>query len=260
MTAYGPAFLFLLAFAAPSASVPAADDVLGRTARAVEKFWEQFSAVTCTESVLQEKLNEHGKVYFKTESAYDYLIMLQISGNDFLVEESRVPVKQAKETKNTPLLVTNGFSTLVLVFHPFFQGGYEFSRPETEQMDGHDVLRVRFQQAPRGRSPSVLKLRQREYPLAWRGSAWIDPPTGAIVKIEAELKESMEDVGLRTLHAAVRYAPVHFTEDAEAHWLPVEAAIEAETPRQHWRNVHRFTNYKYFSVKTKSQTESPRTQ
>jgi hypothetical protein len=30
--------------------------------------------------------------------------------------------------------------------------------------------------------------------------------------------------------------------------MPVSATIDVETPRQHWRNVHRFTQYKRFSA------------
>lgn len=252
----GPALLFLLA-AAP-ASLPSTAETLARAAKAAEKFWDQFSAVTCTEAVTQARLNQHGKPSYEVESAYDYLIMLQISGADFVVEESRVPVKAARDTRTAPLLVTNGFSTLMLIFHPFFQGGYEYGNPEPERLDGRDVLRIRFQQAKGGRSPSVLKLRQREYPLEWSGSAWLDAASGAIVRIEAGLKAGMEDIGLKTLNAAVDYSPMHFTEDAEVHWLPVEARVEAETMRQHWRNVHRFSNYKHFSVNATEQVEAPR--
>jgi hypothetical protein len=31
-------------------------------------------------------------------------------------------------------------------------------------------------------------------------------------------------------------------------WIPESAMIDLETPRQHWRNLHRFTNYKRFDV------------
>jgi hypothetical protein len=28
--------------------------------------------------------------------------------------------------------------------------------------------------------------------------------------------------------------------------MPVSAIIDVETPKQHWRNIHRFTGYKRF--------------
>ena len=36
----------------------------------------------------------------------------------------------------------------------------------------------------------------------------------------------------------------------ETFWFPAEASVEVETPRQHWRNTHRFVDYKRFSVDT----------
>jgi hypothetical protein len=235
--------------------VPSTAEALELAGKAAGKFWEQFSAVTCTESVTQARLDSSGKTTFQAQSVYDYLVMLQISGTDLLVEESRVPVKQPKGNRAEPLLVTNGFSSLLLIFHPFFQGSYEYAPPEPERLAGREVLRVRFQQARGGRSPTVLQLRRREYPLEWAGSAWLDAASGAVVRIEAGLKAPMEDIGLRVLRAEVSYAPTTFT-GGEVHWLPSEARVEAQTLRRHWRNVHRFSSYKQFSVVTKDRVGS----
>jgi hypothetical protein len=252
------ALLMLFAIADPSASIPPVNDVLRRTAHAAERFWNQFGAVNCTETVEQFKLGKNDKTVYRQQSAYDYLVVLQIAGDQFAVDESRMPLKTAPDNKNIPLLVTNGFSTLELIFHPYFQGGFEFSPAEPDQLDGRGVLKMNFQLARGGKSPTVLKLRNREYPVEWTGTAWIDPASGAILKIHAGLQHPMEDVGLLALDANVTYAPIHFSEDAEVNWLPVEAEVEAETTHQHWRNIHRFANYKRFSVKTKSQTDSPK--
>jgi hypothetical protein len=31
-------------------------------------------------------------------------------------------------------------------------------------------------------------------------------------------------------------------------WLPASATIDLETPRQHWRNIHHFTDYRKYRV------------
>ena len=253
------AFLILAAVLNPPANIPPMNSLLRRTALAAERFWNQFGAVNCTETVEQVKLGKNNKQVYRQQSAYDYLVVLQLAGDQFAVDESRMPLKTAKDEKNIPLLVTNGFSTLDLIFHPYFQGGFEFSSPEADQLAGRDVLKVNFQLAPKGKSPTVLRLRDRDYPVAWTGTAWIDPASGAIVKIHASLQQPMTDVGLLALDAEVTYAPIYFSGDPEVNWLPVEAAVEAETPHQHWRNTHHFTNYKRFSVKTHSQTDTPNT-
>lgn len=250
----------LLAFA--SAAFPAdmmtSEELLRRTGKSVENFWTQFSAVNCIETVRQEKLGKDDKIVYGQESAFDYLIVLQLSGDDLVVDESRVALKETGASKNLPLLITNGFSTFQFIFHPFFQAGFEYSAPEAVRIDGKDLLEVRFRHIHGARSPSVLRLREREYPLEWQGTAWIEPDSGAIVRIAAGLSDNLEDIGLKKLTADVRYGRVDFKEDPGVHWLPTVATIEAETVRQHWRNIHTFAQYRRFSVDVKTQMESPK--
>jgi hypothetical protein len=104
----------------------------------------------------------------------------------------------------------------------------------------------------------VLQLRSREYPIEWQGTAWIESSTGRITRIQAGLKEPLEDVGLKILESEVRYSPVSLSGAKELPWMPMTAQIEADTKHQHWRNLHQFTAYKQFSVTTDSRTETPK--
>ena len=83
--------------------------------------------------------------------------------------------------------------------------------------------------------------------------AWIDPQTGVINKIVAEIGNTLQDVGLKSLRSEVAYAPVPFRGMKEAYWFPAQARVEVETPRQHWRNTRHFVDYKRFSVDTEEQ-------
>ncbi|MBZ5593635.1 MAG: hypothetical protein LAP39_15455 [Acidobacteriia bacterium] len=234
------------------------DGLLDRTGKRVEEFWDQFSAVSCTETVLQTKLGASGKVLVQRTSTFDYLIMLQLTGDDLTVDESRLPQGQPKKASDRPLLSTAGFSTLVLIFHPYFQSSYEFTPVALEDINGRKLQEVRFEHIQGRRTPAALQLRGRDYPLEWQGSAWIDPKTGYVSRIHAGLKTSMPDVGLRELWSDVRYVPVQFQSEKETAWLPEVAVIEAGTEHQRWRNVHQFARYRRFSVTTDTKTESPK--
>jgi hypothetical protein len=249
--------LIFLSMAGRSAAPADPDDLLQRTGRAVEQFWNQISAVNCVETVDQARLGDNGKIVYRQDAAFDYLLVLQLSGDELVVDESRVALKKSPG-KNAPLLITNGFSTFQFIFHPYFQGSFEYSDPEPVAEAGKALVQVRFRQVRGARSPSVLRVRAREYPVEWQGTAWIDPQSGTIVRIAAGLASSMEDVGLKSLNADVRYAPMQFKEDPAPHWLPATATIEAETLRQHWRNVHTFSKYRHFSVDTKTTMEAPK--
>jgi hypothetical protein len=241
-----------------SAAPVSLDTLLDRTGKRVEEFWEQFSAVSCTETVQQVKLGESGKILAQHTSNFDYLVILQLTGDEITVDESRLLQGQPKKESTKPLLTTTGFSTLLLIFHPIFQQSYEYALAGVEQVGSRKLQQVRFSHVRGRRSPSVLQLRGREYPLEWQGSAWIDPQTGYVDRISVGLKDSLADVGLKKLSSEVQYTPVQFTQEKQTAWLPEVATIEANTEHQHWRNVHMFSRYKKFSVTTDSKTDTPK--
>ncbi len=243
---------------APSADGAATlDDLLARTGTQVTGFLDQFSDVKCTERVEQQKLGKDGKVELKDESTYDYLVILTNPGGELSLAESRLSVKAVKpDKKNMPLLISNGFATLFLIFHSYYAESFQFTLLEDETIEGHRLSRISFQHIPGARSPAALALRGREYPLELSGTAWVDPQTGVITKIVAGIGKSLEDVGLKSLRSEVEFAPAPFHDMKQPYWFPVQASVEVETPRQHWRNTHYFTDYKRFSVNTEEQVTS----
>lgn len=245
------AFLLVCTISALAGATPL-DDLIQRTNDQVAKFVDQFSDVKCTEHVEQQKIRPDGKLELKEVSTFDYLVILTNAGGEISLDESRLPVKQEKkdEKKHVPMLVSNGFATLFLVFHPYYSPGFRFVDLGDDPINEHVFRKVHFEHIPGMRSPAALALRGREYPLELAGLAWIDPKTGVIARIQSTLNEGMEDIGLRSLLAEVEFAPVPFSDGNNPSWYPVEATIEVESPRQHWRNIHRFTDYRKFSVST----------
>ncbi len=230
------------------------DAVLERTGKQVSAFLDLISEMNCTERVLQEKLADNGKVVEKEESTFDYLIILSTSDGELSLVESRIAPEDAKHKKpRTPLLISNGFSTLFLVFHPYYVPGFQFTQEGEESLNGRPLTKIHFQHIPGMRSPAALAVRGREYPLELSGTAWIDPASGVIVKLSANVDSGMQDVGLRTLHSEVRFAPVTFHNSPESFWLPAQATVEVESRHQHWRNTHQFSGYRRFAVDTREQ-------
>lgn len=227
------------------------DQLLARASQQAEVFLRQFSDVKCTEKVTQEKLNPAGKVERITESTYDYLVILSNSGGELSLNESRLPLHQAKPDKQkTSLLVSNGFATLFLVFHPYYADSFQFRALDDGAIDGHRMRTVGFEHIRGTRSPAALSLRGRDYPLELSGRAWIDPESGWIAKITATIGDTMQDVGLKTMDSEVDYAQLPSLNVPAFYRFPVKATVEVETPRQHWRNTHVFSDYKLFSVST----------
>ncbi len=245
-----------LCLGSDSPGSPGADKLHGllqRTGEQMSEYVDRFSDVRCTEKVLQEKFKNNGKdkIDLREESTYDYLVILTNTGGELSLSESRLPVHEAKaDKKNRSMLVSNGFATLFLVFHPIYANSFEFRELGNEVVDGHRLTKVAFRHVRGTRTPAALALRGREYPLELSGAAWIDTETAAIARISAGIDNTMVDVGLNTLQTDVEFAPFLFRDLEKTYWFPLRAVVEVETPRQHWRNTHEFTNYKRFSVST----------
>src|SRR3982074_186879 len=231
--------------------------ILQRTGDQTSAFLDEFSNVKCTEHVRQEKLGKDDKIELKEESSYDYLVIMTNVGGDLNLSESRLPLHEAKrDRKNTSMLLSNGFATLFLVFHPDYAQAFKFSLAGEELMGGRLIEKVTFRHIPGMKSPAALALRGREYPLELSGAAWIDPDTGAIAKIVADIQDTLQDVGLKSLRSQIEFSPLPCPDSKPVYWFPTQATVEVETPRQHWRNLHRFSEYKKCSVGTEEKVTS----
>lgn len=230
--------------AAQSSQAPSAADLAQRQ---VTLYLAKLADLHCTESVTQEKLTANGHVEASEHAQYDYLVMIDGNGDDLQLNESRIE-SSASRHKRLPLLITNGFSTMLLVFHPYYRDSFKFDTGVDEVVDGMEVIPVSFSQIKGRRSPAALALRGREYPLELKGTAWLDRKSGEVVKMDAGLLHDMSDVGLRSLSIHVEYKPARLGKASATLTLPALAVVDVTTPLQHWRNTHVFDAYQTFST------------
>ena len=95
------------------ANTGAVGALLETTARSTEQLWEQFSSLACLETVTQTKLNPDRKVISEKRESYQYLLLLQLSGDRMTVEETReLQGAPARQTAN-PLLKTGGRQNII---------------------------------------------------------------------------------------------------------------------------------------------------
>jgi hypothetical protein len=239
--------------AAPSASTgaPLPEDSLARARKLVERFFEQSANVVCLESITQTTLGKNGKANYREESRYDYQLEASTVSGSLKLKESRDAKKAAFRDPGKTLLVTNGFTSILLIVHPQYETSYQFENAGEELAAGKTLEQIRYKAIPGGASPAALQLRGKNYALPLSGSIWIEKETGAITRLTAAVDSSMSDLGLKSMTSDIHYALVQFHDPEEAYWMPLSATIDVETPLQHWRNVHRFTGYRRFRATIK---------
>jgi hypothetical protein len=227
-------------------NTPSATAALDLARRSVTKYFEQAANVVCAESVSQGIVRSNGKVAYREDSAFEYQLLVDTQSGSLRLTESRETRKASFRDPARTLLITNGFTTMLLVVHPDYQDSYMFQPAGEEVVDGVSVFKIHFKPVPGGSSPAALQLRGQNYPLPLSGSIWIDARTGSITKLVAEVDSSLSDLGLKGLRSEINYATIHFHDPEESYWMPVSATIDVETPRQHWRNLHNFSGYRRF--------------
>jgi hypothetical protein len=223
-------------------------DALARARKHVQEYFDKFSDLTCKESVTQYVLNGSGHAIYRENSAYNYQFQATSESGTLKFNETRETRNPAYRDPARTLLVTTGFASLLLVAHPMYETSYAFEPAGAETIDGVSYTMIRFVPVPGASSPASLRLRGKNYPLPMSGTLWIDPQSGAIVKLEAKVDSSLSDLGLAGMRSEVHYALHSFRDPAESEWIAESAVIDVDTPRQHWRNLHRFTDYKRFNV------------
>lgn len=228
--------------------------LLDIAAKSAEREIATLSSVACTESVVETKVNPKDKTEERRRQTFDYLVLVDTEDGGLAVTESRIEQGRSRSGATAkPLLASTGFATMMLILHPYYQDSFDFSDLGVVEDGGRQWRRLGFEFRPGKRSPSLLRAGAREYPLAWKGEELLDETTGQVASIHAKLGSQLEEIGLESLDASVRYGQAAGQKSAD--WLPVEAVIDLKTHHQHWRNVHTFGNYRRFEVGTTEKRE-----
>jgi hypothetical protein len=242
--------------AAPAGDAPAAapdpafiaraNDTMIHARGLIDKFFDQTSNVVCNEDVAQTMIGKNGKPIYREESVFEYQLQSSNNSGNLRLVESRDTRKAAFRDPSKTLLITNGFASMLLVLHPTYEPSYTFEPVSEEVIDGRTLVKIHFKPVPGASSPAAMQLRDKNYALPLTGDIWIDSESGAVVKLISELDSGLDDLGLHQLRSEIHYSTVQFHDPEEAYWMPASAVIDVETAKQHWRNVHRFTNYRRF--------------
>ena len=228
----------------PDAAVP---DFVALAQEQVAHYVSKLADLHCTETVTQQKLNGKGHTEATDRSQFDYLIMMSGNSEEFQLNESRIESPDSKH-KSVPasMLTTNGMTTVLLVFHPYYRDAFSFETGREELLGGKSAIAIHFAHVTGRRTPAALALRNREFPLELKGTAWLDARSGQVLQVDASLMRDMSDVGLRSLDIHVEYMTEALGKEMLT--VPSTAVVDVTTPRQHWRNTHVFESYKLFST------------
>ncbi len=227
---------------------PQDSGIVAKAQAATQKFFDDFALIRYDEYQSQQKLRENGKIAYEENTVFDSIIRMRVEDTGLFVDEQQIVVKQPRHVDNRPLLSTRGFSALAMILHPYYASSFQFTVAGSEQLEGRTVTRIDFVHIPDTPSPWLYQVLGGDRPLDLAGSAWVDPATGEMVRIEGSVGSKETDIGFKELRAELDYAPVLLRDEDTPRMLPDSATIDLETPRQHWRNTYSFKDYRRYRV------------
>lgn len=227
------------------------DPLLARTRASAVQFFEEFGYLRYQEDISQQKLKDDSRVQYKQDTVFDSILRMHYEDGKLRIDEQRLMEKLPAHVNTRPVLLANGFSGIAMIFHPYYESSFRFTRMDDGVLEGKSLARFRIEHIPGTPSPMLYQMIGLERPLTLTGTAWLEPSTGEIYKIEIDCGGGLNDIGVKAIRAALTYGPIPLRDETQPQWLPISATIDLETPRQHWRNVHRFSDYRKYRVDVK---------
>jgi tetratricopeptide (TPR) repeat protein len=230
---------------APQVACPT-QDVINSSGERMKQLVDNITRFAAIENLVHERLDPAGNPTSKETRKFDYVASINEPQPGMLQTEeyrdSRFGVYDLPDN-----IVTTGFVTLALIFHPDMRDGFEMSCEGLGTWAGEPTWIVHFQQ--RDDKPSRFadyKIGKQTYPMKLKGRAWITVDNSQIVRIESDLVNPLPLLSVQ--HQIADYGPVHFAKKNVDMWLPQTVDIYLDLNKHRYHRRHSFEHYMLFSV------------
>lgn len=235
--------------------------ILAAVGKNVAALFRNFQSTTSLEEIQQEKLGRKGKVLSSIEGKFRYLCLMP---SDPAVPGFTEYRRNVKADAGRPgglkqgYMLTSGFASDALIFHPDFQPGSQFRYLGRQTKDGHETYVVAFAQIPmKAALVGSFISGNLSAPTFEQGLAWIDTQTDQIVRLQTALLKPLPELRLTEESTRIDYQEVRFSKLAEAFWLPKEVTVTVDWQGKTLRNEHRYSDFRLFSVANSEKIGKP---
>jgi tetratricopeptide (TPR) repeat protein len=246
----------------PAADQKPLESVLKAVGQNVAEVFARLPNTSSLEEIHQEKLAHKQKVAATLDQKFRYLCFTP--DEDFgpgFYEYRADPsgLQAAPRGLGDGFMLTSGFASASLVFHPMFQPQSEFRYLGRQKLDGHDNYLVAFAQQPaKSRLNGTFKSGGVSLTTFTQGLAWIDSHTYQITRLRTELLRPLEEVKLEAQTTEIAYSEVHFKGMTEGFWVPRQVTVTVDWNGKHLRNEHHYSEFKLFQVEANEKQGKPK--
>jgi hypothetical protein len=229
--------------------------ILQRVGENVEALFRNFPNTSSLERVTQRRWRGEGWSGAEISQRFHYLVLARPGETALGLDEYRTDAK-GKQAGLPGLvrgfLLTQGFVSTAIYFHPLEQSGSAFRYLGRQMMHKRQTYVVAFAQRPAtARVTGQTTIGEKSVAILVQGVAWIDPASFQIVRLRTDLLAPREDIGLKRQTTEVDFGEVRFSSVAARLWLPRQVAVKQEWKDWTFYNLHRYSAFKLFKVEAK---------
>ncbi|HEY6292237.1 MAG TPA: hypothetical protein VI455_11870 [Terriglobia bacterium] len=223
---------------------------LQKVGQNVAALFKSLPNVTCREKVVESQLGRDGFERARIIQEFNYLILGSGHNLEAGFDEYRTNSKGKQVTPtglDAGFLVTQGFVSMPIYFHPQYQPDSRFRYLGQEALRKRQTEVIAFAQEPNSQLKEQFVLNGKAVPILMQGVAWID--NGQIVRLRTSLLAAHPEIGLDWQSTEIALAPVTFDVGALKLWLPRQVEVETKWKGFVFRNVHSYLHYEIFRVR-----------
>ena len=238
----------------PAASQDELGSILQKTGDNVREFFTSFQNTVSLEQVREERLTKDGKVKDFQDLKFQYLLLSQPQQGRMELEEYRTDsrgYRTAPTGLDSGFMLTSGFASDSLLFHPAYQSGAKFRYLGRQKVNGKNLEVVAFAEIP-DKAEMIERFNTHDASIlvVFQGLAWIDADSYKIVRLRTDLLKPESAIRLERQTTEITYDPVQFKQVASTLWLPSEVAVTVEWAGKTFRNTHHYSDFKLFNTDT----------
>jgi hypothetical protein len=224
-------------------------EVLAYAGQRSTELVDELQNFTARETIRYRQMDEFGISLDGTTSLFDYAVDFKPRSTSLVVSEARQPVggpstlpEDARDT---------GLPALALIFHPFYQGDYDFRCEGLATWNNGPAWVVYFSQR-KGRPSRTHSFRSptATYPAALKGRAWISKESYQVLHLETSLIKGIGMLSLKNYAVSVNYAQIHFRSRDVSVWLPQDSVTYSEFVAHRDVVEHTFKDFLLTSVQS----------
>jgi len=245
----------------PAPSQDLLASILQRVGANVATLFNNFPNVDSREQVIEERQAPAGPEKYQNSENFRYLALPSPDRRRVTLEEYRTDFK-GRLVKPSGLhsgfLITEGFVSTPLDFHPLYQLDSTFRYLGQEVIEKRSTYVVAFVQKPSSQQRAAFAVYDAK-PVATltQGLAWIDAATNQIIRMWTGLLTPVPEINLKSQTTRIKFGEVHFQSMDSGLWLPREVEVETKFSDAYFRNFHFYSQFKLFTVQTQTRQEAP---